>query len=1287
MKKKIMAGIVSLLMVATAMPMAEISQVIPPLSASAASDTEGQTRKKSINVPEVGTADVVEKETSKGSKDFRVIQVTINANSKYFADFIYTNMVEIDMSCVKNEILNQGLKLANPEVIFKTNGIAKDTISHITFVDDFVTTVGNGAFSGCKNLQTVTFSDTINKIENGAFSGCRYLAGENDNILNLRNIKSIGNNAFSGCSTMTGINFNPDTKTIGDSAFSGCTKLGNITIPKSVTSIGNSAFSGDSSIEKVVFEGTSNLETMGKSVFSNCTLLRKVVGDGNDVYGNNESTLPISVKSFGDGIFSGCSSLQSFRVTTNFKYIPKSTFENCKKLENVEFDEGSNCSKIDYKAFSGCVSLVTFRTPQCTTSFGQYAFQNCSLLAKIIVSDNLSSVDKCCFSNCPRLSLAPASKEYQLASNTILIPDTLVYITEKCFECCTGVTAVDFNNVSAIDKYAFQYCTSLKSADIPDAVTIFSEGIFYNCTSLKKVDYSKNLKSIRDKVFQKCSALSQATPHGKSAYSGAIQFPASFNFVGKRAFMECPSFKYLNILMENGVSQFSTMGEEAFSNCTSLEGSTIDGTTSESLEFPVGVVVIQNRVFEKCTKLNTVQFRGNVTSVGDSAFAECSGLKAVIMNPTIQSLGLRAFYNCTSLKDLPATMDGKSALTQLEVVRDNAFYGCKSFTTINIPKNITVIGKSSFANCDGLKRVNIPTDSALSAIGDSGFSNCKNLAVISTSSAGNTSTFPNKLTTIGSSAFSSTALTSVVVPKLTVKNAYTSIGESAFKSCEQLKECDLSATNMSSVSKSTFDGCTEMTKIKLPTTLTEISASAFSNCKKLVMLNSDTKGTYNIPEKVKTIGDRAFNNNYCLSIMNIPAATDDISLSAWNLSLTYTDEDLKKGIVSPLKEINVDSQNENFKSINGIMFSKDGTILYIYPIMKKGTSYTVPSTVTELSDSCFSSNNYIKKVVLNSNLKKICRQSFNRCQNLTAITFGSNSTVEIEKNAFTGLSGSKPLCFYGKSRSTAKTYADSDPNIKFVDNFLEAKKISINQGKAKAVDFKKGNTQLSVTMLTSANANATDVVYWSSSNIDIANVDNNGLVTFKKRGTVVITVTTASGLTSSIKLTIKDLIDISKPKYVTKVSAKTYNGKAYKPTVKIIVGSKTLKNGVDYTVKYGTNKIGKGTITIEGKGKYGGTFVRTFAINPRKTSVSVKAGSRGKFTAKVAKRTEATKYQISYSTNSKFKGAKTVSTKSLSTAVSAKSGKVYYVRVRTVKTSGGKNYVSGWSSAKKVRVK
>ncbi|MGN0485035.1 MAG: hypothetical protein ACI4HI_15940 [Lachnospiraceae bacterium] len=156
---------------------------------------------------------------------------------------------------------------------------------------------------------------------------------------------------------------------------------------------------------------------------------------------------------------------------------------------------------------------------------------------------------------------------------------------------------------------------------------------------------------------------------------------------------------------------------------------------------------------------------------------------------------------------------------------------------------------------------------------------------------------------------------------------------------------------------------------------------------------------------------------------------------------------------------------------------------------------------------------------------------------------------------------------------------------------------------------------------------------------------------------------------------------------VKKISDFVYTGKQICPKPEVTVASKRLKQGADYTVQYGTNKIGKGTVTIIGKGNYSGIVKTTFTIVPRKTTVSLKSSAKGKIQVTVSKKKEANQYQIQYAQNAKFKGAKNLTIKSVKTTLSTTSGKTYYVRARAIKKDGTKTYTGGWSTAKKIKVK
>jgi len=175
-----------------------------------------------------------------------------------------------------------------------------------------------------------------------------------------------------------------------------------------------------------------------------------------------------------------------------------------------------------------------------------------------------------------------------------------------------------------------------------------------------------------------------------------------------------------------------------------------------------------------------------------------------------------------------------------------------------------------------------------------------------------------------------------------------------------------------------------------------------------------------------------------------------------------------------------------------------------------------------------------------------------------------------------------------------------------------------------------------------------------------------------------------------------------KPASALKASAKsvTYNGKAQKPKIIVKDGSYTLKKGTDFTVKYKGNKnIGKGTATITFKGHYKGTKKARFEVMPKGTSISkLKAGKKS-LTVVWKKNKSVNGYDIEYSNQKNFKNVADGKDENGCTIEyrghkvtdrmfdGLKSGKTYYVRVRTFKKVKGSYIYSNWSKVKKVKVK
>lgn len=154
-------------------------------------------------------------------------------------------------------------------------------------------------------------------------------------------------------------------------------------------------------------------------------------------------------------------------------------------------------------------------------------------------------------------------------------------------------------------------------------------------------------------------------------------------------------------------------------------------------------------------------------------------------------------------------------------------------------------------------------------------------------------------------------------------------------------------------------------------------------------------------------------------------------------------------------------------------------------------------------------------------------------------------------------------------------------------------------------EITKGKTTAGVLVLI-ADTNATfwlDEVSWTSSNTNVATVDQNGLIRGVGAGKATIIAKTDTGIKVSETITVKQpIVYLSKTKIT--IGNCTYTGANVKPSVKITYGSQTLKAGRDYTYTYTkASQAGKPIkVTIKGKGSYRGTVTRTVKIAAKSVS-------------------------------------------------------------------------------------
>lgn len=116
-----------------------------------------------------------------------------------------------------------------------------------------------------------------------------------------------------------------------------------------------------------------------------------------------------------------------------------------------------------------------------------------------------------------------------------------------------------------------------------------------------------------------------------------------------------------------------------------------------------------------------------------------------------------------------------------------------------------------------------------------------------------------------------------------------------------------------------------------------------------------------------------------------------------------------------------------------------------------------------------------------------------------------------------------------------------------------------------------------------------------------------------KIGTATVTVKGKGKLSGTRSVTFKINAKPIKNAVITYNNSLTYNGSALSPAVMVKYGNVTLKKNTDYTVAYSNNvNAGTGTITITGKGIYGGSVKKTFTIKKLGISASAVSGTGNK---------------------------------------------------------------------------
>ena len=311
-----------------------------------------------------------------------------------------------------------------------------------------------------------------------------------------------------------------------------------------------------------------------------------------------------------------------------------------------------------------------------------------------------------------------------------------------------------------------------------------------------------------------------------------------------------------------------------------------------------------------------------------------------------------------------------------------AFSGCKNLKKISIPVSVEIIGLAAFSG-SGIESIHLPAN--LKTISTAAFSGCTNLKSVE---------FPEALTKIESRAFEKSGLIRMELP-----DTVTTMGSGVFSECPNLEFVKL-PRNLEIIELSMFEKCAKLQSVLFPENVKVIGRWAFMWC--------DELQNFTLPESVETIGLQAFIDCESLTEVTIPAKVTKIEQNSFSGC-------------GKLRAIYVAEGNQAYQSVDGVLMTKDGTMVHTCPGAKEGT-FVIPNGVTTIASLAFFDCQNLKRLVIPATLTTINERGFDSCDNLLSFYF-SGAAPEEELLKKMDISSDATLYYLeGQSGWTSPTY-------------------------------------------------------------------------------------------------------------------------------------------------------------------------------------------------------------------------------------------------------------------------
>lgn len=339
------------------------------------------------------------------------------------------------------------------------------------------------------------------------------------------------------------------------------------------------------------------------------------------------------------------------------------------------------------------------------------------------------------------------------------------------------------------------------------------------------------------------------------------------------------------------------------------------------------------------------------------------------------------------------------------------------------------------------------------------------------------------------------------------------------------------------------------TNIVVPDTIdgrkvTVLGNSTFQYCTQASDIESVT-----LPDSLTTIEKNAFYNCEKLKSVTIPPNVSSIGLAAFVEGLSE----------SSLTEIKVDPENPYFSEKDGVVFSKDGTKLIVFPSGRSG-DYQIPDGTVSVGDYAFYYCVNVSSITVPGSVRSLGEGAFGNCSSLTKAVL-KEGLEEIGEYAFQSSSGIRDIIIPASVKSVGK-------NGLCLSSGCRIRVLS------------------------------TDTVWADDAFRDSALIAGKKDSTLQKYAE-------DHGRTF-VELSADNRIPLQNEWFEQITPEYEYNGKSHEPEIESSESAPELEQGSDYEVTYENNiNAGTATVKITGKDIFCGTVERSFKITPDENGMYV----------------------------------------------------------------------------------